>query len=1059
MTGYAEWSQFTTYQVGDAVTYFGDIFQATVLNKNVPPLPANATWLDITPAPPPGPTGATGPQGAQGQSSSYYDFKANTLLTSGDPGSSYLLWDNATQASATQINVSHFDTNSTDIDVFLALLNPGDIIIIQDKNDANNFQKWTVTLNTIQATYNEIAVSLISSTYSFSNDEPIILIISYVGPQGPQGDTGPQGPTGATGPQGIQGDTGPTGATGQLGATGATGPQGDIGPTGATGATGQLGATGPTGAQGDIGPTGPAPVQDLAQTLSVGNSAGSFNIDMSQNQIQNVKVLSLRDDTDDITGISFTKTGIQRAAIEYNGSGSNDTLTADATNIVLDGAIGNLELTSLGVRLQSQGTSIRLVRETSVPGPDTFMALNTGGEVQIGDFGLTTTPALKLYGSSGNTFSVAFDNANNRADATGLLRFPTTLPQSALVPSVGDQLVNKTYVDGRPTPTLSQVLVAGNSAGSTAINMNNQQITNGGDITSFTLFKAQGATPEFRLVDAGGTPAAGLAFTDATDLTELYCSDDLEIGPGGNTTINATSGAFAFKNGGVDNFTVSGGGNMMRQNAPSGAQTFEMNTAAISQQSEIKFIYGTPGSGTAGFSLYRPVNSRSLAFYNYNLARNQMLLDASGATTITDGTAATVSFNTASSASQLTVKASSTNVPTLRLEPNTSATSQMQFWSSTAAERSFITNIVGATPGLYFNVNGADRMVIRDTGDVRIGAQTTNSKLTVTTISNAYGISHTDGTTELATFTGAVSGGWLGTRSNHPLNFYTNDSGSRMNISATGSIGIATTTPQSILDIRAGTNAPPIHTGTYTAQATQTAFMTGTGLANMTCLPQGLTGSNIIFWWRGSSVNYFASLTGTPGFTAQHPNKPRNPLIAENRNDYIGLLVSAVGTYNSRRYVDGVAVELTGVEAMNINECLPVVDITTTDKDKKVYGVITNFQNDFYDGSGEPILDDAMLDTGNGLTGRIRINNGGEGGIWITNINGNLENGDFICSSVIPGYGRKQDDDLLRNYTVGKITMDCDFQLENGGKYRCEEITHDGVVYRRAFVGCSYLCG
>jgi hypothetical protein len=235
--------------------------------------------------------------------------------------------------------------------------------------------------------------------------------------------------------------------------------------------------------------------------------------------------------------------------------------------------------------------------------------------------------------------------------------------------------------------------------------------------------------------------------------------------------------------------------------------------------------------------------------------------------------------------------------------------------------------------------------------------------------------------------------------------------------------------------------------------------MTATGLANMTCLPQGLTGSNIIFWWRGTSVNYFASLTGTPGFTAQHPNKPLNPLIAENRNDYIGLLVSAVGTYNSRRYVDGVSVELSGVDAMNINECLPVVDITTTDKDKKVYGVITNFQNDFYDGDGKPILDDSMLDTGNGLTGRIRINNGGEGGIWITNINGNLENGDFICSSVIPGYGRKQDDDLLRNYTVGKITMDCDFQLENGGRYRCEEITHDGVVYRRAFVGCSYLCG
>ena len=281
----------------------------------------------------------------------------------------------------------------------------------------------------------------------------------------------------------------------------------------------------------------------------------------------------------------------------------------------------------------------------------------------------------------------------------------------------------------------------------------------------------------------------------------------------------------------------------------------------------------------------------------------------------------------------------------------------------------------------------------------------------------------------------------------------------RLSIESAGNVGIGTTAAKSLLDVRAGTNAPPIHTGTYTAQGTQTAFMTATGLTNMTCAPQGLTGSNAILWWRGTNVNYFASFTGTPGFTAQHPNKPLNLLIAENRNDYVGLLVSAVGTYNSKRYIDGVAVELTGEEGMNINECLPVVDITAVDKDKKVYGVITNFQNDFYDGSGQPILDDSMLDTGNGLTGRIRINNGGEGAVWITNINGNLENGDYICSSAIPGYGRKQDDDLLHNYTVGKITMDCDFQLDNGGKYRCEEFLHNGTTYRRAFVGCSYLCG
>jgi hypothetical protein len=221
----------------------------------------------------------------------------------------------------------------------------------------------------------------------------------------------------------------------------------------------------------------------------------------------------------------------------------------------------------------------------------------------------------------------------------------TVPPLCGIAPTMGGQLVNKTYVDGRPAPTLANVLLSGNSAGATSINMNNQQITNGGDITSLTLFKAQGATPEFRLVDAGGTPAAGLAFTDATNLTELYCSDDLEIGPGGNTTINAGSGAFAFKNGGTDNFTVSGGGNTMRLNAPSGAQNFEMNTASDTQLSEIKFLYGTPGSGTAGFSMYRPVNTRSLAFYNYALAKQQFLLDANGTATYTTANNHTVGID------------------------------------------------------------------------------------------------------------------------------------------------------------------------------------------------------------------------------------------------------------------------------------------------------------------------------------------------------------------------------------------------------------------------------
>ena len=49
-----------------------------------------------------------------------------------------------------------------------------------------------------------------------------------------------------------------------------------------------------------------------------------------------------------------------------------------------------------------------------------------------------------------------------------------------------------------------------------------------------------------------------------------------------------------------------------------------------------------------------------------------------------------------------------------------------------------------------------------------------------------------------------------------------------------------------------------------------------------------------------------------------------------------------------------------------------------------------------------------------------KINSLGEGGIWVSNITGEINNGDYITSSIILGYGCKQDDDILHNYTVAK---------------------------------------
>jgi hypothetical protein len=168
-----------------------------------------------------------------------------------------LIWNNATQASATQININHINADNVDIDIFLALIKTNDVIIVQDQNVSDNFQKFTVSATpTLQTNYVEIPVTLTSSggtgTTNFANNHPLIVAIVSAGVVGPTGATGPIGVTGPTGPTGV---TGPTGATGPVGVTGNVGPTGPTG-IGATGATGATGASGSVTSAGSITLTG-----------------------------------------------------------------------------------------------------------------------------------------------------------------------------------------------------------------------------------------------------------------------------------------------------------------------------------------------------------------------------------------------------------------------------------------------------------------------------------------------------------------------------------------------------------------------------------------------------------------------------------------------------------------------------------------------------------------------------------------------------------------------------------------------------------------------------------
>ena len=77
----------------------------------------------------------------------------------------------------------------------------------------------------------------------------------------------------------------------------------------------------------------------------------------------------------------------------------------------------------------------------------------------------------------------------------------------------------------------------------------------------------------------------------------------------------------------------------------------------------------------------------------------------------------------------------------------------------------------------------------------------------------------------------------------------------------------------------------------------------------------------------------------------------------------------------------------------------------------------------------------------------------GEGVIWVSDINGNIENGDFIESSSIAGYGRKQDDDIMRSKTVAKCTETVDWSSIT------DTVSYGNQEYKVKLMSCTFHCG
>jgi hypothetical protein len=128
-------------------------------------------------------------------------------------------------------------------------------------------------------------------------------------------------------------------------------------------------------------------------------------------------------------------------------------------------------------------------------------------------------------------------------------------------------------------------------------------------------------------------------------------------------------------------------------------------------------------------------------------------------------------------------------------------------------------------------------------------------------------------------------------------------------------------------------------------------------------------------------------------------------------------------------------------DAIDVDEAIPVVAVSDRAMDKRAFGVLSK------------------VEAKRGLTRRIQVGNlcfirprkradewrvvvngSGEGAIRVCGEGGDIEVGDLLCTSSVPGVAMRQADDIVRNYTCAKAT----------GSYAFGESSH------AALIGCTY---